>query len=433
MYCENCGAKNNDKSRFCIQCGQELTGSDGMAKVVNSPKKKLRHMIMAVIALVLVVAIIVVTAFDLWPWSTGADKEVTVAQTEETDAIQVQEQTTANDEVVNLESFNLDSIAAQCPDCEAAIETYIAMLVACQDWTTSKEEIAALEQQKCAQMQHFCTAKGIYVEDIPYAYHGSYGLYTGYWIGAGPTGYGTYTGKVYDYNTITYTGDWGFGMPDGTGELYIENVYLTWDNMATIQGDWNMTYRGGMKNGMLDGKGSWSESYAEDGYMYYNVGKMRIYDEATYSQNQLNNWTEYVEYDMNTGEILGYGRMMTDESGAPQRERYEESDDLSPEMEKALSFALVVGVFGFTAYLTYSAFNIDYDYDTEASNESALAEAKRWQELDAAHKAEEAQRIEEKKAADKAWAGSQLDRLDRGEIPYYEKNRGLYEAMYYGN
>lgn len=215
MYCMNCGTKNEDQAKFCAKCGQQLVA----AIVDEKPKparRKSKSLYMILTSLVLVITITTVTIFDLWPWSTKADKRKSGTQTQQTDGnktklddIQGGEQIASSDGVITFENFPLVAIIEQCPDCQAALDTYIAMLAACQDWTTSSEEIEALENQLCEQMQHFCTAEAIYVEDVPYVYHGSFGLYTGDWIGAGPAGKGTYLGTVYDTKIVSYEGDWG--------------------------------------------------------------------------------------------------------------------------------------------------------------------------------------------------------------------------------
>ena len=419
MYCRNCGTKNDDQSRFCIKCGQELKSNVAVGKKQNSAKKKTRSLYMAVTALVLVAAIIVVSVFDLWPWTADTDEKVRVSKTQQED-ISTVEQEDSGGGTVTFEKFSLDEIIAQCPDCQAAMETYIEMIKVCQDWTTSTETIEALENRKCAQMQHFCTARSIYVENIPYAYHGSFGLYTGDWIGAGPAGSGSYTGTVYGTNIVSYTGDWGFGMPYGNGELYLEN-YL---------GAWDMTYTGQMKNGMRDGVGSWVEYYDDGGY---HEPTYRIYDEAVYSQDQLTDWTDCVKYDAETGEILEYCKMKTDQTGMPLMGETWGPRDLSPEQEYALGIATVAAVFGVTAYLTYEAVTASDSYDSDAGNQRMLAEVNAWREQKEAQEQENLAREEKEKASQKAWAGDMLDRLDAGEIPYYEGNRSYYESLYYGN
>lgn len=363
MYCMNCGTKNGDQAKFCVKCGQQLTDNVIIEKKPNPARKKSKSKSMVLISLVLVVAIVIVTVFNL----RHGSKE------------QEGRQASSSDGAITFEDFSLDAIAEQCPDCKAAIETYIATLEASQDWTTAKEELEALEEQKCAQMQHFCTAQAIYVEDIPYAYRGSFGSYTGDWIGAGPSGQGTYIGTVYGTNIVSYTGGWGFGVPNGEGELYLEN-YL---------GDWDMTYTGQMKNGMRDGTGSWFE-YSDGNE--YKAPSFRIYDDAVYSQDQLTEWTECVKYDADTGDILEYCMMITDEAGLPLMGDSWGPNDLSPEEEKALGIATVVASFGIMAYLTYSAVTVENIHDSDAGNQSMLADVNSWRERKAA---EEQERLEE--------------------------------------
>lgn len=436
MYCTNCGAKNRDQAKFCTQCGQSLA-DPSPAEMKSKPlKKKSRNWYMVSISLVLVVTIVIVSVFDLWPWSARTvDSGTKVARTEkESEEVQAEQkndvppegQTTTDTDIVTLETFSLDAIVEQCPDCQAAIETYIATIAACQDWTTSKETIEALENQKCAQMQHFCTAPAIYVEDIPYAYHGSYGLYTGDWIGAGPAGNGTYTGTVYDIDMVSYTGGWGFGMPDGEGKLYLQN-YL---------GPWDMTYTGEMKNGMRDGVGSWFEYYDDGGY---HEPVFRIYDDAVYSQDQLTEWTTCVEYDAVSGDILQYCKMKTNEDGLPMQGEIWNPGDLSPEQENALGIAGSLFIVGVTAYMAGEMVQsltdphyADSIYQGKTPEEQ-LAELNRYNEQKAAEEKERLEKEQEKKKSDKAWAGGMLDGLDAGETPWYENNRSYYEAIYYGN
>ena len=424
MYCMNCGAKNNDQAKFCIKCGQPLNHGivTAIEKKNNPEKKKSRNWFMISVSLVLAVTIVIISVFDLWPWGAKVDNEATVARTEkESDG----EQTNANTGAVTLNNFSLDAIIEQCPDCQTAIETYIAIIAASQDWMTSKETLEALENQKCAQMQHLCTAQAIYVEDIPYVYKGTIGLYTGDWLGAGPAGNGTYFGAIYDKDITSYTGEWGFGMPNGEGQLYLENYF----------GSWDMTYTGQMKNGMRDGIGSWFE-YCDDGGYYEST--YRIYDEAVYSRDQLTEWIDCVTYDAATGEIRDYCKMKTNEAGLPLMGEKWGPDELSPEEENILGIAGGIFIVGVTAYIVKEAIqtiadphSADYIYKGKTPEEQ-MAELNRYRE----QKEEEEQMVleREKKEREKqrAWAGSMLDRVDAGEITCYENDYKYYESLYYG-
>ena len=75
MYCMNCGTKNDEQAKFCIKCGQQLTDSVVVNENPKLAKGKPKSWSMVLISLVLVVAIIVVSIFDLWPWSKKAEKK----------------------------------------------------------------------------------------------------------------------------------------------------------------------------------------------------------------------------------------------------------------------------------------------------------------------------------------------------------------------
>lgn len=318
MYCMNCGEPNDDGVSFCKKCGKHLGEAPTDAKKIRSlkglhniPLKKWVAGIMSIVLVIVAVTVVV-------PRVSKAGK---------------------GSNAVSSKDLKLDDIVEQCPECQNALETYIATIAACQDWTTTKETIEDLEDQKCAQMQHFCTAETIYVEDIPYAYHGSFGLYTGDWVGAGPSGNGTYTGTIYGNHIVTYTGGWGFGMPNGEGQLYLEKYYGTWD----------MTYTGEMKNGKRDGIGLWFE-YDDGGG--YRDPVFRVFDEAVYSQDQLTAWTNCVKYNAETGEILAYSKEKTNETGLPIMGETWGPNELSPEMENALGVVGALCIVGVVAYMT---------------------------------------------------------------------------------
>lgn len=417
MFCMNCGTKNDDQAKFCIKCGLQLTDSVVVNEKSKPAKGKPKSWSMVLISLVLVVAIIVVSVFDLWPWSKRADKKANGDFTRQGE-VQNGEQASSSDGTVTFENFPLDAIVGQCPDCQAAMETYIEMLKASQDWTTSKEELEVLENQLCVQMQHFCTANSIYVENIPYAFHGSFGLYTGDWIGAGPSGKGTYTGTVYDTNLVTYTGDWGFGLPNGEGQLYLEN-YL---------GNWDMTYTGEMKNGMRDGVGSWFE-YCDDGY---HEAKFRVYDTATYSQDKLTQFIDCAEYYADTGEIYQYCKMSTDDLGRPVQGEIWGPDELSPEMENALGIAGALCIVCVTAYMTGEVVKsvTDPHYaDSVYKGQTREEQSAELNQYFDQKKAEEQERLERLKEDQKANAWAAMDQIE-DEGGKYSDEWYDYRAIY---
>ena len=405
MYCMNCGANNNEDAAFCIQCGKQL---GTFVPQNEKQKKKSKGLFVVLISAVLICAIVIASVFDLWPWSRGTND---TAKTNPYDRVQntgqVAAEQGAENGVVTFENFYLSEIVAQCPDCQPAIDTYIELLQASQDWRTSKEELEALAELKCEQMQHFCTAEAIYVEDIPYSFRGSFGLYTGDWIGAGPAGKGSYFGTVYDENVVSYTGEWGFGMPNGAGELYVERWF----------GNWDMTYRGYVKNGKRDGPGSLSD-YSDGGG--YREPLFRIFDEAVYVQDQLTEWIDCVEYNANTGDIMQYCKMKMDETGAPVMGEVWGANDLSPEQMEALGIATVVISFGLMAYLVYGAVTREDNYDEHAAIERQmdfLEEDRIKRENQKKEEEEHRRKLREQRVA----AGKELDQIENlknANLPY---------------
>lgn len=414
MYCMNCGAKNDNQAKFCIKCGQQMKDCVVVDEKPKPAKRTPKSWYVVLISLVLVATIFIATIFDLWPWSTKAGKEASDIRAGQDD-IQKGEQAASNDDIVTFENFPVDEIIEQCPDCQAAMETYITMLNAGQDWTTSKEELEALGNQLCAQMQHFCTAEAIYVEDIPYVYRGSFGLYTGDWIGAGPAGKGTYIGTVYDTHIVSYEGDWGYGMPNGEGVLYLENYMGTWD----------MTYTGGMINGMRDGVGSWFEYDDMQGNIH-PTPKYRVYDTAVYSNDCLTDKITCVEYDESTGEINKYFYAITDEKGNPLMLDTWGADELSPDVADKLYTTIFVAATCYTmGYLADAAIDsmTSTPEEIEASNQRVLAETNRLRALDEQKKADEAARVEREKEAQRANAWAAMDQI--------EDEGGMYSNEWY--
>ena len=381
MYCMKCGAENDDQSKYCVKCGHQLNAVAKDGNKSEKDKRKSRNMFIIAISLVLVVTIVIISVFDLWPWSFRRDKKASDSQSDRNvNSVEMKSDTGTS----TVSDISLDEIVERCPDCEAAIETYIELLKISRDWTSSTDDIEALESQKCAQMQHLCTAGTIYVEDMPYAYHGSFGFYTGDWVGAGPSGKGSYFGTVYGGRIISYDGDWGFGLPNGNGVLYEEN-YLR---------DWDRTYIGEMKNGVRDGEGTWFE-YHEDQESLNPTPTYRAYDKATYSNNCLTDKITCVEYDAGTGEIRKYFYAVTDDKGDPQMLQTWGADELSPDVEDKLHATI------FAVATTWMAVELGETLidsltstpeEIAASNKRVLDETNRLREQDEKMYAEMAER-----------------------------------------
>jgi hypothetical protein len=427
MFCTNCGANNNEGAKFCTKCGQQLSYSSAVDNAADKKKGKSRNVFMISISLVLVATIVTISVFDLWPWSNGTDKEWSNETRNDMGSAQDKENPVSNDEMYSFESFSLDAIVDECPDCQSAIETYIEMIKVGQDWTTSKEELEMLENQKCNQMQHLCTAKIIQVENVPYVFRGGFGLYTGDWMGAGPCGKGSFSGTTYG-NIVTYDGDWGFGVPNGEGELYAENGYLR---------GWDTTYTGKFKNGMRDGVGSWFEYYDDSEKAVDPQPRYRIYDIATYSNDMLTDWVNCADYDAETGELLGYCKMTTNETGASLMGERWGADELSPEEKNAFGVAGSLFIAGVVVYMGSEMISsltdphyADSIYKGKTPEEQ-MAELNQYRQQKEKEQ-EEQKRLEADRLADeKAYANTQLDRWENGEIDAYENDIIYWNSIVY--
>ena len=427
MFCTNCGANNNEGAKFCTKCGQQLSYNVVADNTVGKKNGKPRNRFMISISLVLVVTIVTISVFDLWPWNNNGSGNERNNETENAMEIaQDKENPASNDEMYSVESFSLDAIVEECPDCQSAIETYIEMIKLAQDWTTSKEELEILEDQKCNQMQHLCTAQIIQVENVPYVFRGAFGLYTGDWMGAGPCGKGSFSGTVYG-TIVTYDGDWGFGVPNGEGELYAESGYSR---------GWDVTYTGQFKNGMRDGVGAWFEYY--DGWQPADPRpRYKIYDIATYSNDMLTDWVNCANYDAETGELLGYCKMKTNEKGASLMGEQWGADELSPEEKDALGVAGSLFIAGVMIYMgsemVSSLTDPHYADDIYKGKtpEEQMAELNQYRQQKEKEQEEQKQLEADKLAAEKAYANTQLDRWENGEIDAYENDINYWNSIVY--
>lgn len=416
MYCTNCGAKNSNLSKFCQKCGHPL--SNAMIVDKTEPvRKKSGKMYIILTALVLVVTIVVVSVFDLWPWSFKSDEKIADSNTGKTDRV------ISDSDITTIKNFSLDAIADECPECQEALDSYIQLISVAQNWTASKEDMNAVLNQLSSYMQHSCTAETIYVEDIPYSYDGGYGVYTGSWKGAGPSGKGTYFGTTYG-NIVSYDGDWEFGLPNGEGVLYEEN-YLR---------DWCRTYTGEMRNGKRNGIGSWIE-YHEDVESLNLHPAYRIYDVAEYRDDCLAETIHCVEYDAKTGDIRKYFQAGTDEDGYPLMGATWDADELSPEEVNALGVTGSLFIAGSMIYLgneMVQSFTDPHYADSiykGQTREEQLAELNQYQQKKNQEYQEQLEA--DKIAADKAWANDMLDRYENGEIDAYENDINYWNSIVY--
>lgn len=429
MYCIQCGAQNNDGAKFCSKCGQPLDKvpkpeSSGTINQQGTPRSK-RYLI----PIIAVVAVAIVAIYFVIAKNQGANPQSNTARNEsETIDYTENNNYTENTEVssnTSAEDVSLDTIVAQCPDCRPAIETYLTLISSFSSLNTTEDNINALVMQLSQQMNHFCTAPAIYVENHPYAFNGSTGFYTGDWIGAGPAGKGTYNGAIYGKRTVAYEGDWGFGVPNGEGQLYIQDYMDAWD----------LTYTGEFKNGMRDGEGIWFETYDSP----YHPHLFRVYDKAIYSNNQLTDWVNCTEYNEETQEIQKYYKMSTDERGYPIAGAIWGANEPSPEVKAMQDKAMTALMIGVAAYVTgrmvkeaINSFTQDiednpfYDPNANPNSPEALLQAREKQD---AEKAAQRERAKEKIKND---ARYELGLYDKGIKPR-DYNFEYFESIYYSN
>jgi len=386
MYCIKCGTQNPEGVGFCIKCGSSMdlnSGEDIRPQKKGSP----------VIAVVAILAVIIIV---------GVIKVLTgvIAGGQKTDE----------------KSFSLDAISKQCDGCEEALNVYLEMLEESKSLNSTPEIVEAYEEELSRCMRHDCSAKVIQVENIPYAYRGSVGVYSGGWQGAGPSGYGTYKGAVYWSDVVSYTGDWKYGLPDGEGELYVQEY----------AGGWDMEYKGQLAEGKRNGEGYLIEYYRSIGDGM--PSKYRIYDKTVFQYDELARETECVQYLADTGELHSYYRMIGDGNGWVDIKQQWYANELSPEQQQLLDYAECAFVIGTIGYMVNTAIHASEEVPRK-SYEEQMAELNHWREQKEAEE-RQAQEWREKEAEENRnfcrYKYEQLHAIDPTDssldAQYYEKN-----------
>ncbi|MBO5629036.1 MAG: zinc-ribbon domain-containing protein [Aeriscardovia sp.] len=336
MYCTKCGNELDIDAKFCPKCGTPIDGQTSESNPSIPKKNVLLNTKKILILSGCIAGVICLVLFGKRLLGKGTDAK----------------------------AFSLDKINKQCDGCGDALNTYIALLDVGSEFGYYEEEMEEYSLLKYGQMQHNCTADIIEVTDIPYVYHNCYGTYTGTWQGAGPTGQGTFIGKgsLYD-NIVSYKGQWAYGLPEGEGELYIQNI---------VNSRWDETYYGLMTAGFRHGTGHLYEYYnPQDGSM--SVAKYRIYDEATFNYDIMSSVTDCGEYDAETGEILRYYRMTGADNGWVNMIASWGADELNPDEKAQLQFEASVLTVGFMTYMVGKVISPG-GYDHAAGNKQMLDE-----------------------------------------------------------
>lgn len=353
MYCSKCGNQVSDGAKFCAKCGQPFQQGAKSTTSAKSHKKTDKVVWFAMgISIVLLISAIVFLLRD--EGAVKTEDAVKVAdETKDKDAVKDKDTVKDKDaakaeeagEVADVGeayedgALNFTAIVSQCAYCEAPLNTLVEFCDFITAYGYDEDKINACSEKKYNEMQHDCTAEVIQVENLPYIYRGYYGTYSGEWQGAGPTGTGSFIGqKRLNTDMIAYTGEWKYGLPEGEGELYIINS-------INYRGN-DFKYVGQMSAGLRNGTGYMYE-YACGGSGFY-----RVYAQSEYQNDILAVETDAVKYDLATGEIISYQRLIgVENSYYPGSTAEWGANELSPEMKKVRDIALIAAL----GYLTYKA------------------------------------------------------------------------------
>lgn len=311
MFCKYCGTETADDAQFCPKCGKstgtQVVQNNAAVPQQNNPGGINLKILIPLVAVIAVLCVVIVIKL------TGKSD-------------------TNSDSIVGGDLPVEEDI--QCTGCKEALAAYSALLDSAQAYGDNKDEINACSARFYSAMHHNCTADITNVENVPFVYRGCSGTYTGEWKGAGPFGTGAFDGKTKNKNRkISYSGDWSYGLPEGTGNLYVEDF---------AESSWNMYYTGTMQAGNREGTG----------YIYeFNNGgaynpMFRIYDEATFQNDIMTSVTDLAQYDNETGELLYYDRVTGDDSGWVTEITHWGANELNPEQKQLLDLAgcVFVGV-----------------------------------------------------------------------------------------
>ena len=347
MFCPNCGNQLKGEGAFCPKCGTKISAASSIpvqTAVVNSEKpvkqkKGKRGIIITVIVIILLLVLLTRCSGSTNDGGSLGTSERGSQTAGSNQGIIESGSGSANiGEVYEDGSLNFEVIISQCKDCEAPLNTLVEFCDLGSAYGYDEDKINACSTKKYNEMHHNCTADVIQVENIPYVYRGYYGTYSGDWQGAGPTGTGTFVGEHrLTTHLISYTGDWKYGLPEGEGELCIIKSLNYSGN--------DIQYVGQMSAGLRHGTGYMYE-YAAGPSGFY-----RIYDESVFQDDIMSVETQAASYDLNTGEVIFYGKYIGIENGEIGATALWSADELSPDEKKIVNYV----VLGALAYMGYKA------------------------------------------------------------------------------
>lgn len=344
MFCKYCGTETADDAQFCPKCGKS-TGTQVMQSKAAIPQQKTPSginlkILIPLIAVIAVLSVVIIIKF------IGNIRSDTTSNSVASVDLPVEED-------------------VECSGCADAIACYDELMNSSNAYGQDMDEIAIITAQYYNAMHHDCNANTVVVENVPYSYRGYTGTYSGEWKGAGPFGVGQFIGKAkFKDNDVVYSGEWAYGLPEGQGDLYIENF---------VDSGWDMRYSGFMQAGMRNG----------DGYMFeYNRGgaynpMYRIYDAVTFQNDIMTSVVDCAQYDAETGEILYYYRLTGDDSGFVTMLDSWGANELNPEQRKLLEIGECALVAGTLAYMMHSAYKgFTWKPDSQSTTDQELYEIK---------------------------------------------------------
>ena len=385
MYCRECGAQLADDAKFCWKCGKTVpTAANSPAPSVptepgNATQKKSgsKKIIISVVAILGLLA-----AFFVFK-SFGSGVATSIGTSK---------------------SFSLDKIHKQCNSCEYALNDYLVLLEEGNEFGFNEERLESYSYQLYNDMHHDCSATTMKVENIPYVYRGCLGTYTGQWKGAGPSGQGEFIGtNHFSDDIISYTGEWAYGLPEGEGELYIENIRKTY---------WNVIYKGQMYAGQRNGTGYIVEYQDSPEGVAYDP-RYRIYDQGTFSDDELAVVTRCQEYNAKTGELLGYYDMIGDSKGWVGAVNAWNADELSPEQRAALDAAGSALLLGAIGYIVKETISPTLSYTSDDMNKQMMSDLDNYRKQKEADEQETLARQQAEKESYRNYCADQYDKLHR--------------------
>lgn len=260
--CPNCGMDNKDSANFCDRCGSRMPETEPaetprpenkVSAAKASGRKKKFWKKAAVLALVLIAGVLLFKGIGHLRTCPDCD-EILVLQEE------------------------LQEALAENADNSLTFDDYYRWNIKV---TTLSNEIQLLKN-------HECNMPVRQVKNQPCAYGVYEGSYTGDWKSTAPYGEGVFTGSYWEgdvQHVLTYSGEWAWGAPNGTGSMVEHREYRGTGSMENWK---SWLYEGTFVNGALTGSG-WSSSESSTGERFEYFG-------GTYRDGFLAGQANFLQY-----------------------------------------------------------------------------------------------------------------------------------------